>query len=311
MASVSPLHGRDELMASEMEEAVAAFLRSRDLQPRTQHSYGQTFAKLEAAFAGRSLAAITSDEVQEFLTEHWGGAAATTYNRHRAALSSLWRWAIRTGRATGNPVEVLERRTQRRTPRQEQQARAVPYEELAALWRDRRHPLRDRALWALLYETAARAEEILALDVSDLDTSERTAVITGKGGGAERIFWATTSARLLDRYLEGRRRGPVFLTERRPRQAMAAGDTDPDTGRVRLSYRRAAEAFTEASGGLTLHQLRHSALTHLAEQGVDATLLRAKSRHASLRSLEPYVSPSDTAVKALTDAHDPAARRRR
>ena len=101
----------------------------------------------------------------------------------------------------------------------------------------------------------------------------------------------------------------MFLTARRPRQPMATADTCPDTGRVRLSYRRAAEAFAAASG-LTLHQLRHSALTHLAEQGVDATLLRAKSRHASLRSLEPYVAPSSDAVKQLTDAHDPAARRR-
>lgn len=30
----------------------------------------------------------------------------------------------------------------------------IGYDQLAALWRDARQPLRDRALWALLYETA-------------------------------------------------------------------------------------------------------------------------------------------------------------
>lgn len=33
--------------------------------------------------------------------------------------------------------------------------------------------------------------------------------------------------------------------------------------------------------------------------------LSAKSRHQSLRSLEPYVAPNDAAVRALTDAHNP------
>jgi hypothetical protein len=64
------------------------------------------------------------------------------------------------------------------------------------------------------------------------------------------------------------------------------------------------------SGGLALHQLRHTTLTRLAEDGVDTALLKAKSRHRSLRSLERHVRPSDAAVACLTAAHDPEARRR-
>ena len=36
--------------------------------------------------------------------------------------------------------------------------------------------------------------------------------------------------------------------------------------------------------GWTLHQSRHSALTHLAENDVQLPLLMAKSRHRSLRT---------------------------
>jgi len=74
-------------------------------------------------------------------------------------------------------------------------------------------------------------------------------------------------------------------------------------------YRRAAEEFTVATGW-TLHRLRHSALTHLAEDGVDVALLKAKSRHRSLRSLERYVRPSEASVAKLTADHDPLRRRR-
>jgi len=62
---------------------------------------------------------------------------------------------------------------------------------------------------------------------------------------------------------------------------------------------------------LTLHQLRHSALTTLADANVSLPLLMGKRRHKNLRSLQRYVHPSAEAVAAMTAAHDPAARRRR
>jgi integrase/recombinase XerD len=105
--------------------------------------------------------------------------------------------------------------------------------------------------------------------------------------------------------------GPVFLTDRRPsvQRAPAAVDLCPHTGRARLSYRRAQELFCEVTAGWTLHQLRHSALTHLAEANVALPLLMAKSRHTSLRSLQKYARPGVDAVAKLTADHDPARRR--
>ena len=174
-------------------------------------------------------------------------------------------------------------------------------------------PLRERALWRLLYETAARANEVLSLNIEDLNLPARRAVTTGKRGDREVLHFATGAARLLPRLIEGRTSGPVFLADRpsAPSRAPALADLDPLTGRARLSYRRAAELFTSASGGATLHQLRHAALTHLAEAGVPTVLLMAKSRHASLRSLQRYARPGVEAVAQLTADHDPARRRRR
>jgi integrase len=166
-------------------------------------------------------------------------------------------------------------------------------------------------LWWLLYETAARANEVVALNVEDLDLPNRRAVVIGKGGQAEFIGWETKTARLLPRLLRGRKRGPVFLADIAPapgRQA-ALADLDPDSRRARLSYRRAAQLFSAASGW-TLHQLRHSRLTHLAEAGVALPLLMAKSRHTSLTSLAVYAKPTFEAVVRATSALDPHRRRR-
>jgi len=106
--------------------------------------------------------------------------------------------------------------------------------------------------------------------------------VRSKGGATEWVFWQTGTAQLLPRLLTGRRAGPVFLAGRAPTRAVATVDADPATGRSRLSYRRAAAVFTDTTGW-TLHQLRHSALTHAAEDGDSLIMLLARSRHTSVR----------------------------
>ena len=70
------------------------------------------------------------------------------------------------------------------------------------------------------------------------------------------VIWQTGTARLLPRLLKGRKSGPVFVTERKARVQRPASDLD-EHGHARLSYQQAAALFSEASGGATLHQLRH------------------------------------------------------
>ena len=83
----------------------------------------------------------------------------------------------------------------------------------------------------------------------------------------------------------------------------------PGRGRYRpgMSGRSAVGAADGAGGGRgwTLHQLRHSRLTHLAEAGIQLPLLTTKSRHTSLNSLAIYAKPTFDAVAAATAALDP------
>jgi integrase/recombinase XerD len=119
----------------------------------------------------------------------------------------------------------------------------------------------------------------------------------------------------------------VFLTERKAPARTPSLDVCKATGKARLSYRRAAELFEfhtrtlanpgvtdpaslELRGGWTLHQLRHSALTHEAEDGTNNPTLLARSRHASMRSLERYSRPGVDAVADHVARRDPKARRK-
>ncbi|MEU6040307.1 hypothetical protein ABZ801_33365 [Actinomadura sp. NPDC047616] len=75
-------------------------------------------------------------------------------------------------------------------------------------------------------------------------------------------------------------------------------------------FKTASAALDPHPAGWTLHQLWHSALTHLAAAGRSAAELQAKSRHAHLGSLGHYVRLGEETSARITAEHDPAARRR-
>jgi len=288
-------------------EAAEAFLARPQLDPDTARSYGQTLTRLRRDLGAQTpLGKVTSEQVLAVFVASWSSAAARTWNRHRAALRSFATWAAARGWVTADLAALLERRkeTQDRT-------RAIDRHRIEALWVRRDLGVREKALWRLLYESAARADEILGLNVEDLDLDGKRARVTRKGGNLDWVQWESGTSRLLPRLLKGRRVGPVFLAERRPAPARtpAAVDVCPDTGRARLSYERAEYLFKQATG-YTLHQLRHSRLTHLGEDGWSVPMLMALSGHENPRTLGIYVKPSAEAVARALAKQDHNRRRR-
>jgi hypothetical protein len=119
--------------------------------------------------------------------------------------------------------------------------------------------LREKALWQLLQDSGVPADRVLGLDAGAVDISARRARL-GRSGWLE---FGGDTGNLLGWLLAGRRTGPVFLTDRRAAAGTPAADICQLTGRGRLSYRRAAEIFTQhtrpldpAGRGWMLHQLR-------------------------------------------------------
>ncbi|MFD4946398.1 hypothetical protein ACFVYE_32770 [Streptomyces sp. NPDC058239] len=73
----------------------------------------------------------------------------------------------------------------------------------------------------------------------------------------------------------------------------------------------ASSASSQDLASWALHRLRHSALTHDAEGGTCTPMLLARSRNASVRSVERYARLGVDAVARHVVERDPGARRRR
>jgi integrase len=285
--------------------AIATFLAEHDLSPGSQRVYAGGLRSLQDGLGSNTPLAMLDEpgapkRLAAWFRTRYDKTSPATRVRQLAILRSACAFWRRRAWLTTDPTTELD---QPRVPLD--RTKALMRDQIASLWQRDEVALRERVFWRLLYESAARANEILSLNIEDLDLANKRARVRSKGGAVEWVFWQTGAALLLPRLLVGRTTGPVFLADRQPTRAVPSVDRCPHTGRARLSYRRAAELFSRVTAGWTLHQLRHSALTHAAEDGTNTPILLARSRHMSVSSLEnatpnralrplPATSPSTT-----------------
>jgi site-specific recombinase XerD len=225
-----------------LQHAADAFLSSpRCENPNTRRAYATVIDKLNAQLdPARELADIDDKQIAGALESLWGDAAASTWNRNRAAAGSWLSWCQTTKRW---PAPMVPRDCERRAEHADH-TRDLPKRAIDRQLSRRDIPLRDKTLWRMLYETAARASEILALDVEQLDLANRRAPVRSKGGQTEWVHWGTGTAHLLPRLLRlpdgtSRTAGPLFLAERKavPARQPPPRDICPHTGRPRARLR--------------------------------------------------------------------------
>ncbi|WP_458687576.1 tyrosine-type recombinase/integrase [Nocardia tengchongensis] len=256
-----------------MADAVKIYLDTITVE-NTRRGYAAALNRLVRDFGADIDVALLGrepDRVSGWLVFVWGSKSPKTFNLRLTALASACAWWRKQDWLAGPLVRLQSR------PAPPDNSRAMTRDEVGELLAAD-VPLRERTLWTMLHETAARAEEILTLDVADLDTVNRCASVVRKGGARDVVYWQTGTARLLPRLIAGRKRGPLFLTDRRAKPSVALADIDPTTHRARLSYRRAATLFEQHTasmkrGPFTLHRR-----VHADADGVVRTCLGAQSR---------------------------------
>lgn len=286
--------------------------------PNTARNYSIGIGKtVEMIGDGRPLESVADDEIGQALEQLWGSAAVNTWNARRASVQSWLSWCRDRG-YDGPSVPAWAKRLT--PPDSDTPARSKT--QIDRLISRRDIHLREKTLWRMLYETAARTDEILGLNIEDLDFAGRRCRVKAKGAKSktrrrgesredfvlETVYWDAGTARLLPRLLKDRAHGPVFTTHRKPGpgKVVSPRDVCPDTGLARLSYGQARELLDEATAtagvgtGWDLHEYRHSALTHLGEQGASLLMLMAKSRHKKPENVRKYFKPSPEAIAELT-----------
>ncbi len=275
-----------------LRTAVERFLDRSRFAARTRDSYAQDLAPLLARVGAHPVSAALTPAVAASYLAAQDHLSAGTYNRRFAALRSLVRWCQTQGYLDDNALLGLERRPQTRGG-----PRALDPAQVEATLRAI-HAVRDRALFWLIYDGGLRCREALAIDIDDIDWTERCIRVRGKGDRPREMFFSRRVAGYLDAYIKDRgepAHGPLFVTVRKARNPRRADLTAE--GYARLSYRQADTLWKEYTPDWDLHQLRHTAISARAAKGYTEVELKRFSGHSSLRSLEVYIAHNRESAK--------------
>lgn len=170
---------------------------------------------------------------------------------------------------------------------------------------------RDIVLLSFLYDTAARAQELCDVCVSDVRFATPTKIkLQGKGGKIREIPISDEAADLL-RYhvkmqgLAGRNSKslPLFASQTNAKMTVACVRSIVDKY-VRLAKSDNPDLFCEKR--YSPHSFRHSKAVHMVEAGVNLIYIRNFLGHATIESTEIYARVGQDAVtKALTNRQIP------
>jgi hypothetical protein len=168
---ILPLRERE---TSTVQAAADAFLSSpRYANPNTRRGYTGVLDRLLAGLgASRPLAEVSGEELAGLLEKLWGKCAPATWNRNRGAVAAWLSWCTANRLAAPVLPASAERRREHLNA-----TRAVPRPAIDRALSRRDVPLREKTLWRMLDETAARASEVLALNIDDLGLDARRAPV--------------------------------------------------------------------------------------------------------------------------------------
>ncbi|MFE9400098.1 tyrosine-type recombinase/integrase [Streptomyces flavidovirens] len=325
MATVVPL--KTAPGAATVRTAADRYLDSITVA-NTRRTYTTALGKVVPELGeGRPLSAVADDEIGQALEQLWGTAASSTWNSRRGAVGGWLAWCHESGL---QPPHIPAWCKRMPDPGSDTPVRSKTAIDRLIARRD--VALREKVTYRMLYETVARADELLGVNIEDLNLTARQAPVKVKGAKAvrrrgqaredyatETIYWDVGTARLLPRLIGERTRGPLLVTHRKPGpgKVLTPRDVCPDTGLARLSYgqlRALLDRHTCVGGeegtGWDPHEFRHSGLTHLGEQGVSLLLFMAKSRHKSVSAARKYFKPGAAALAEVTSLLAPSDSRR-
>lgn len=274
-------------IAASLATVATTFLSRSGLAPGTFKSYQSTLLPFLQEYGSMPIEILTRQSITEYLDD-LEGIAYTTHHRHQAIIQSLFNFAVQEGYIKANPIAGLKRRKPDRAKGEHDSDEIIRYltpDQLATLYQLVKHHLRMNALVHLLHRTGARISEILALDLNEVNLSDRRFQVVGKGNRKRWCFYSEDASLALDHYLK---------YDRHPRSAALFTAQQPFTLEVaRLSYRTAhdnwCDLIAEAPelADAHLHDLRHTFATErVGLMGIEE--LRALMGHRSIQTTLRY-----------------------
>ena len=282
-------------------------IHERNLSPHTITAYRHDLERLVEFCDAGSISdwrALTGHQVRGFVSSgQRSGLGGRSLRRRLSAVRAFYNYLLREAALANNPaLGILAPKSGRRLPATldvDQMARLLDIKAVDGL------ACRDRALLELCYSSGLRLAELVGLDVRDIDLSDATVRITGKGNKVRVVPVGRYARSALRDWLKERIK---YTSEDEPAMFVGRYGKRLSARAVQLRVRE----WSQRQGMDTPvhpHQLRHSFASHLLESSGDLRAVQELLGHADISTTQIYTHLDFQHLAKVYDKAHPRAKK--
>lgn len=284
------------------------FLKNeRGLSALTQKNYARDIQRLLDATKGQDLVDISHADIRKIVAQiHSKGLGGKSISRLLSSWRGFFNFLIDRHHFQQNPTNGLRApKSAKKLPEAlsiEQAIKLVDIDENDPL------SLRDHAILELFYSSGLRLSELVSLNTDQLDLSEGTATVTGKGNKTRIVPLGTHAIEAIQQWLTVREslnnqqvdETAVFVSKRGTR--ISARNIQS-----RLKGWAVKQGIDSA---VHPHMLRHSFASHVLQSSGDLRAVQEMLGHANISTTQIYTHLDYQHLTKVYDAAHPRAKKK-
>ena len=276
------------LVTSDLEAKVNYFLATKKLEglsPATLKGYGYSLKKLQKYF-NKQVSTITTPDIKMFMYAESETKSPAGMNSFMTPIRLFFAWLQNEEFIVKNPCASIK-------PVKEPKHMRKPLtEEEVEMLRDSLTEERDKAIFEFFLATGCRNAEVGNVKISDIDFTNKTLLVIGKGNKERRVYFTERCKRALLNYLNTRKDNEpyLFISTRSPYGKLN------NRGYQVIVNKMKAKAGLERE--LTPHIFRHTFATNALKSGMRPEIIQEILGHSDVGiTLKVYAKLAQSEVE--------------
>ena len=270
------------------DEALKMFLASKKIEGCSlgSISFYQTTLNKMLLNISKMYYSITTEDIRLYLSiyQEENGISSTTIDNMRRIISSFFSWLENEDYIAKSPVRRIKKV---KTPKL---VKEIFSEESIELMRQNTKNIRDLAIIDLLYSTGIRVGELVNLNISDIDFSNKECIVLGKGNKQRKVYFDAKTKIHLQQYLKSRNDNneALFVALLSPHNRLKVSG-------VEIALRKIGNNLNV--GNVYPHKFRRTLATKAIDKGMPIEQVQHLLGHTKIDTTLEYAMVDDENVK--------------
>ena len=275
-------------MIDDIKSYIIYLKKERNYSKLTVKNYTKDLEKFKLYLDDKHLnyLKLTKDDIRDYLKElDQLKLKKSTISRTLSSLRSFYSYLAIQQKIDINPFKLI------RNPKKDSKLPVfLSYEEFIELLNrikdDNQLSIRNRLILEMLYATGLRVSELTNIKLDDINYSDKSIRVMGKGNKERIVYYGDYTKEVLDEYLNNNRN--ELLKGKSSNYLFINKNGDKLTFRGVEYLIDEISKYTSVKYKISPHVLRHTFATHLLQEGADLRSVQELLGHSSLSTTQIY-----------------------